>query len=149
RHGYKLGRHQPFFYRIVGDLADEMGAAYPELLEQRSRIEGVLKLEEERFGETLENGMKILDAALGQRSSGDARMLERQTAFLLHDTYGFPADLTADVCRERGVTVDMAGFEQAMERQREQARAAGKFRGAAAVEYSGGSTRFIGYETLA
>jgi alanyl-tRNA synthetase len=148
RHGYKLGQTQPFFHRLVDDLADEMGAAYPELVEQRSRIAAVLKQEEERFGETLEHGMKILDGALGGRKSGDARLLDGETVFLLYDTYGFPVDLTADICRERGVTVDMAGFEMAMERQREQARAAGKFRIAAGVEYDGARTRFVGYEHL-
>jgi alanyl-tRNA synthetase len=148
RHGYKLGCRQPFFHKVVRDLVAEMGAAYPELCEQRARIEGVLKQEEERFGETLENGMKILDGALGALKSGDARMLDGETVFLLYDTYGFPVDLTADICRERGISVDHAGFERAMERQREQARAAGKFRSAAGVEYSGGRTRFVGYEHL-
>jgi alanyl-tRNA synthetase len=148
RHGYKLGQSQPFFYRLVPDLVAEMSAAYPELREQRARIESVLGLEEERFGETLEHGMKILEGALGQRKSGDARMLDGETVFLLYDTYGFPVDLTADICRERGIAVDMAGFESAMERQREQARAAGKFRMAAGVEYAGDKTRFVGYEHL-
>jgi alanyl-tRNA synthetase len=149
RHGYKLGQTRPFFYKLVADLAKEMGAAYPELVEQRERIEGVLKQEEERFGETLENGMRILEGALGRLGSGDARMLDGETVFLLYDTYGFPVDLTADICRERGIGVDHAGFEQAMERQREQARAAGKFRVAAGVEYAGDKTRFVGYEHLA
>jgi alanyl-tRNA synthetase len=148
RHGYKLGQTKPFFHRIVGDLVAEMGAAYPELQEMRSRIEGVLKQEEERFGETLEHGMKILDGALGRLGSGDARLLDGETVFLLYDTYGFPVDLTADICRERGIAVDHAGFEQAMERQREQARAAGKFRMAAGVEYAGAKTRFVGYDYL-
>jgi alanyl-tRNA synthetase len=148
RHGYKLGQTQPFFHRIVGDLVAEMGGAYPELTEMRSRIEGVLKQEEERFGETLEHGMKILDGALGRLGSGDARLLDGETVFLLYDTYGFPVDLTADICRERGIAVDHAGFEQAMERQREQARAAGKFRMAAGVEYSGSKTKFVGYDYL-
>ncbi len=153
RHGYKLGQTKPFFYKLVADLAKEMGAAYPELVEQRERIEGVLRQEEERFGETLENGMKILEGALGRLGSGDARMLDGETVFLLYDTYGFPVDLTADICRERGIAVDHAGFEQAMERQREQARsvanASGKFRMAAGVEYAGDKTRFVGYEHLA
>jgi alanyl-tRNA synthetase len=148
RHGYKLGQTQPFFYRLVPDLVAEMGNAYPELREQQTRIEGVLRQEEERFGETLEHGMKILEAALGQRMSGDARLLDGETVFLLYDTYGFPVDLTADICRERGIVVDMAGFESAMERQREQARAAGKFKGTAGVEYAGDKTRFVGYEHL-
>ena len=108
-----------------------MGAAYPELIEQQARIESVLKQEEERFGETLENGMKILDAALGQMKSGDAPMLDGETVFLLYDTYGFPVDLTGDICRERGVAIDHAGFGEAMERQRGQARAAARFKLAA------------------
>jgi alanyl-tRNA synthetase len=148
RHGYKLGQTRPFFHALVADLAKEMGDAYPELREQQARIEGVLKQEEERFGETLEHGMKILDGALGRLGSGDARMLDGETVFLLYDTYGFPVDLTADICRERGISVDHAGFEQAMERQREQARAAGKFKMAAGVEYAGAKTKFTGYDYL-
>jgi alanyl-tRNA synthetase len=148
RHGHRLGQARPFFHRIVGDLVAEMGGAYPELVEMRPRIEGVLKQEEERFGETLEHGMKILDSALGRLGSGDARLLDGETVFLLYDTYGFPVDLTADICRERGVAVDMAGFEQAMELQREQARAAGKFRMAAGVDYAGAKTKFVGYDYL-
>jgi alanyl-tRNA synthetase len=148
RHGYKLGQTQPFFHALVADLAREMGDAYPELREQQTRIEGVLKQEEERFGETLEHGMKILDGALGRLGSGDARMLDGETVFLLYDTYGFPVDLTADICRERGISVDHAGFEQAMERQREQARAAGKFKMSAGVEYAGAKTKFTGYDYL-
>lgn len=148
RHGYKLGQTQPFFHKIVADLVNEMGDAYPELREMQPRIEGVLKQEEERFGETLEHGMKILEGALGRLSSGDARMLDGETVFLLYDTYGFPVDLTADICRERGISIDHAGFEQAMERQREQARAAGKFRMAAGVDYAGAKTRFVGYDYL-
>jgi alanyl-tRNA synthetase len=149
RHGYKLGQTKPFFHRLVADLVKEMGAAYPELKEQQARIEAVLKQEEERFGETLEHGMKILDGALGQMKSGDPKMLDGETVFLLYDTYGFPVDLTGDICRERGVSIDHAGFNDAMERQREQARAAGKFRMAAGVEYVGDKTRFTGYSSLA
>jgi len=148
RHGYKLGQTRPFFHKLVADLASEMGAAYPELREQQARIEAVLRQEEERFGETLEHGMKILDGALGRLGSGDARMLDGETVFLLYDTYGFPVDLTADICRERRISVDHAGFEQAMERQREQARAAGKFRMVAGVDYAGAKTRFTGYDYL-
>jgi alanyl-tRNA synthetase len=148
RHGYKLGRTQPFFHRLVPDLVGEMGDAYPELREMAARIDAVLRQEEERFGETLEHGMKILEGALGQRKSGDALLLDGETVFLLYDTYGFPVDLTADICRERGVAVDIAGFESAMERQREQARAAGKFRMAAGVDYAGERTRFVGYDAL-
>ncbi len=149
RHGYKLGQTRPFFHKVVKDLVAEMGAAYPELKEQEARIEAVLKQEEERFGETLEHGMKILDGALGQMKSGDPKMLDGETVFLLYDTYGFPVDLTGDICRERGVSLDHAGFNEAMDRQREQARAAGKFRMAAGVEYTGDKTRFTGYASLA
>ncbi len=148
RHGYKLGQTQPFFHKLVADLAAEMGAAYPELREQQVRIDAVLKQEEERFGETLEHGMKILEGALGRLGSGDVRMLDGDTVFLLYDTYGFPVDLTADICRERGIGMDHAGFEQAMARQREQARAAGKFKMAAGVDYAGAKTRFTGYDYL-
>ena len=153
RHGYKLEKEsgrigQPFFHKLVRDLVAEMGAAYPELREMQARIESVLEQEEERFSETLEHGMKILEGALGQMKSGDARMLDGDTVFLLYDTYGFPVDLTADICRERGISVDHAGFERAMERQREQARAAGKFKMAAGVEYDGAKTRFVGYDHL-
>jgi alanyl-tRNA synthetase len=148
RHGYQLGCRAPFFHRLAADLAREMGDAYPELVTELPRIEAVLLQEEQRFGETLENGMKILDAALGALCSGDARMLDGETAFVLYDTHGFPVDLTADIARERGFTVDMAGFERAMERQREQARSEGRFRMSAGLEYDGDRTRFVGYERL-
>jgi alanyl-tRNA synthetase len=148
RHGYKLGCRQPFFHKLVPDLASEMGAAYPELVEQRERIEGVLLQEEQRFGETLGNGMKILETALGQIGSGDVRMLDGETAFVLYDTHGFPVDLTADIARERGFSVDLAGFERAMERQREQGRAESRFRGGTALDYDGDRTRFVGYDRL-
>jgi len=122
----------------------EMGGAYPELAEAQTRVEQVLQQEEERFGETLEHGMKILEAALAK----DAKRLDGKTAFTLYDTYGFPLDLTADICRERQIELDEAGFAAAMEDQKKQARAAGKFKTAAGVEYSGEKTRFVGYETL-
>jgi alanyl-tRNA synthetase len=146
RHGYKLGQTRPFFHKLVADLAKEMGAAYPELIEQGERIASVLKQEEERFGETLENGMKILDAELASVPKGGS--LDGKVAFTLYDTYGFPVDLTADICREREVAVDMAGFEAAMDVQRTQARAAGKFKAVGNVEYSGAKTEFVGYEQL-
>jgi alanyl-tRNA synthetase len=145
RHGYKLGRKEPFFHRLVADLARAMGDAYPELVAARERVAQVLAQEEERFGETLEHGMAILEQALAR---GD-RQLDGETAFRLYDTFGFPLDLTADVCRERGVAVDEAGFDAAMSRQREQARAAGKFRAAAGLDYEGEATVFQGYERLA
>ncbi len=146
RHGYKLGQTQPFFHKLVADLAREMGGAYPELVEQRERISSVLKQEEERFGETLENGMKILDAELAHVGKGGS--LAGKIAFTLYDTYGFPVDLTADICREREVSVDMAGFDAAMDQQRTQARAAGKFKAASGVEYAGAKTEFTGYDQL-
>ena len=145
RHGNKLGQKRPFFYKLVPDLVQEMGVAYPELTEAAERVAQVLKQEEERFGETLENGMKILEAALAK----DLAYLDGKTAFALYDTYGFPLDLTADICRERDVTLDEAGFQSAMEKQKFTARAAGKFEMAAVIEYSGAKTTFVGYDTLA
>ncbi len=144
RHGYKLGQKQPFFYRIVEDLDRAMGDAYPELRKDRQRVASILKQEEERFAETLENGMSVLEGAL---ASGE-KLLDGETAFRLYDTFGFPVDLTAGICRERGVMLDMAGFEAAMEAQRERARAASKFSAAAGLDYAGGKTEFRGYETL-
>jgi len=153
RHGYKLGARKPFFHKLVAPLADEMGEAYPELRRDKLRITEVLMAEEERFFQTIANGMEILEAALAgaagdSRVSGAARVLDGETAFKLHDTFGFPLDLTADVCRERGVTVDSAGFDAAMQRQREQARAKAKFRMAQGLEYDGAPTAFHGYEHL-
>ncbi|MFZ4530022.1 MAG: alanine--tRNA ligase [Undibacterium curvum] len=144
RHGHKLGQSQPFFFKLVNDLVQEMGGAYPELAEAAERVAQVIRQEEERFGETLENGMKILEAALAK----DGKNLDGETAFTLYDTYGFPLDLTADICRERSVTLDEAGFNAAMELQRKKAREGGKFKMAAAIEYSGEKTRFVGYEQL-
>ncbi|NYT61337.1 alanine--tRNA ligase [Alcaligenaceae bacterium] len=146
RHGHKLGQSGIFFHRLVADLVAQMGEAYPELVAQQSRVEQVLKQEEERFSETLEHGMKILDGALaGIAENG---ILDGQTLFTLYDTYGFPVDLTADICRERNVQVDHDGFELAMNRQREQARAAGKFKAIEGLSYSGVETRFEGYDHL-
>ena len=145
RHGHKLGQVKPFFYKLVADLVQEMGQAYPELAEQSNRVAQVLQQEEERFGETLEHGMKILEAALAK----DSTHLDGRTAFTLYDTFGFPLDLTADICRERKVELDHAGFEAAMEHQKQTARAAGKFKMHAGIEYSGAKTQFVGYEVLA
>ena len=145
RHGYKLGKKTPFFHKLVADLVRLMGDAYPSLREQEQRITDVLKTEEERFFETLANGMEILDAAL----DGGAKVLPGDVAFKLHDTYGFPLDLTNDVCRERDVEVDEAGFKTAMEKQKAQARAAGKFKMDKALEYTGAANQFTGYEHLA
>ncbi len=151
RHGYKLGQTKPFFYRLVPDLVKQMGDAYPELAKNAARVEQVLRQEEERFGETLEHGMKILDtalAALPAPAKGQVATLDGNTLFTLYDTYGFPVDLTADICRERGVEVDQAGFDIAMDRQRDQARAAGKFKMAEGLVYSGAQTVFEGYDHL-
>ncbi|MBI2294551.1 MAG: alanine--tRNA ligase [Betaproteobacteria bacterium] len=145
RHGYKLGQTKPFFHRIVEELARAMGDAYPELLKAKQHVTHVLRQEEERFAETLDNGMKVLEGALNRED----RMLDGETVFQLYDTFGFPVDLTADIARERGVRVDYAGFEAAMERQRERARAASKFQMGASVEYQGVKTEFRGYEMLA
>jgi len=144
RHGYLLGQKKPFFHKLVPDLVKLMGDAYPNMASQAERIASVLKAEEERFFETLEVGMQILDAAL----QGGAKVLPGEVAFKLHDTYGFPLDLSADVCRERGLSVDEAGFAAAMEKQKSQARAAGKFKMDKALEYTGAGNAFVGYDDL-
>ena len=144
RHGYKLGQKTPFFHKLVPDLVKLMAAAYPSLASQEKRITDILKAEEERFFETLEVGMQILDAAL----EGGVKVLPGDVAFKLHDTYGFPLDLSADVCRERDLNVDEAGFALAMERQKAQARAAGKFKMDRALEYTGAGNTFVGYDAL-
>ncbi|MFW2457043.1 alanine--tRNA ligase [Methyloversatilis discipulorum] len=146
RHGYKLGARAAFFHRMVPDLVAQMGAAYPDLAAAQQKVMDVLRQEEERFFATIANGMDILESALAALAQGAP--LDGETAFKLHDTYGFPLDLTADICRERGVTVDTEGFDAAMARQKEQARAAGKFKMATALEYDGVQTTFRGYDTL-
>jgi alanyl-tRNA synthetase len=144
RHGYKLGQTKPFFHKLVADLDVQMGEAYPELRAAKDRVTETLLAEEVRFGETLTHGMAILEKEL---ASG-AKTLNGAVAFQLYDTFGFPLDLTADVCRERGVTVDEAGFDAAMEKQRTTARAAGKFKAVDALSYSGEKTVFHGYDQL-
>jgi len=144
RHGYKLGCKTPFFHKLVPDLVKLMGEAYPHLAAAKQKIMDVLKAEEERFYETLENGMEILDAAL----AGGKKVLPGDVAFKLHDTYGFPLDLSADVCRERGVSVDEAGFNAAMDKQKAAGRAAGKFKMDRVLEYTGEGNVFVGYEKL-
>ena len=144
RHGYKLGKKTPFFHRLVADLVAVMGDAYPKLRVEEARITEVLRIEEERFFETLATGMEILDAALAD----GARVLPGEVAFKLHDTFGFPLDLSADVCRENGVEVDEAGFHAAMEKQKAQGRAAGKFKMDRALDYTGAGNQFVGYERL-
>ena len=144
RHGYKLGQKTPFFHKLVKDLVQVMGAAYPNMASQEARITDVLRVEEERFFETLATGMQILDEAL----AGGVKVLPGDVAFKLHDTYGFPLDLSADVCRENGVEVDSAGFTAAMEAQKAKGRAAGKFKMDKALEYTGAGNTFVGYDNL-
>lgn len=148
RHGYKLGARAAFFHKLVPDLVAEMGEAYPELKAGERRVSDVLRQEEERFFATIENGMAIVEAELDAMAQAGNKVFNGDTAFKLHDTYGFPLDLTADICREREVTVDAAAFDAAMARQKEQARAAGKFKMAANLEYDGPATAFHGYERL-
>ncbi|RZJ09965.1 MAG: alanine--tRNA ligase, partial [Rubrivivax sp.] len=143
RHGYKLGARKPFFHKLVAALAAEMGEAYPEIRTGQARVTEVLRQEEERFFQTIATGMEILDAALAKGGNVDG-----DTAFKLHDTYGFPVDLTADVCRERGVTVDESRFNELLEEQKNRARAAGKFKMAQGLAYSGAPTEFHGYDGL-
>jgi len=146
RHGYKLGITETFFYKLVPVLEKEMGEAYPELIRGRAQAERVLKLEEERFAETLANGMALLETAIRNLRG---KMIDGETVFKLYDTYGFPADLTADIARERGLTIDQAGFDAAMEEQRKRSQESSKF----GVDLSGGTTiesrtSFKGYEVL-
>ncbi len=143
RHGYKLGQKGLFFHKLVADLAEEMGQAYPELRQKQAEIEDTLRQEELRFAETLDKGMALLETALAANS----KVLDGETAFKLYDTFGFPLDLTADICREREVEVDQDGFDKAMEAQRERARAASSFKMAGNVDYSGADTVFNGYES--
>ena len=143
RHGYKLGMNDAFFYKLVPVLVEQMGEAYPELVKEQANVERALKLEEERFAETLENGMKLLEEYI---STMTGQSIAGEIAFKLYDTYGFPLDLTADVAREKGLTVDEAGFEKSMEAQRERARSASNFaaQSAGKIDYSG-ETQFVGY----
>jgi alanyl-tRNA synthetase len=148
RHGYKLGARAAFFHKLVPDLVEQMGVAYPELASAQVRVMEILKQEEERFFATIENGMAILEADLVEIKRQGISIFNGETAFKLHDTFGFPLDLTQDVCREHGVSVDAAAFDKAMAHQKEQARSAGKFKMAANLEYTGPTTTFHGYDTL-
>ena len=141
RHGYKLGQSKPFFHKLVADLVKEMGNAYPELKEKQAQIEEALKNEESRFAQTLETGMALLENALAKGS----KKLDGEIIFKLYDTYGFPYDLTADICRERNIELDEAGFEREMEAQRARARAAQSFKANAQLPYEGQDTEFKGY----
>jgi len=144
RHGHKLGQTKPFFYKLVADLAIEMGGAYPELEEAKDRVAQMLKAEEERFGETLETGMKVLEAQLAKDSTG----IDGATAFTLYETYGFPPDLTADICRERNITFDQEGYDAALKESQELSRKGGKSVKDSKVEYSGEKNKFVGYDNL-
>ena len=154
RHGYKLGQKKPFFHKLVADLVALMGDAYPRLREQQAQITEALQMEEERFVETLEHGIALLEAAFAdmQQAQPNAQpstqQLSGELAFKLHDTYGFPLDLTQDVCRERGIAVDEAGFDAAMQQQKDTARAAGKFKMDKLLDYEGAANTFTGYEHL-
>jgi alanyl-tRNA synthetase len=148
RHGWKLGARSAFFHKMVPDLVAEMGAAYPELASGKARVMELLKQEEDRFFATIEHGMAILEGELELMEKTGVDVFNGETAFKLHDTYGFPLDLTADICRERKMRVDSAAFDAAMTRQKEQARAAGKFKMATNLEYEGAATTFHGYEAL-
>ena len=146
RHGYQLGVNELFFYKLVATLVAEMGEAYPELVQNQAHVERILKLEEERFAETLEQGMRILEEDLAAMQGS---VIAGETVFRLYDTYGFPMDLTADIARERGLTIDHEGFEKAMDAQRTRARAASQF----GSDYSGdlqieAETAFTGYDHL-
>ncbi|HGP4568166.1 TPA: alanine--tRNA ligase [Neisseria meningitidis] len=141
RHGYKLGQSKPFFHKLVADLVKEMGGAYPELKEKQAQIEEALKNEESRFAQTLETGMALLENALAE----GGKTLDGEIIFKLYDTYGFPYDLTADICRERNIELDEAGFEREMEAQRARARAAQSFKANAQLPYDGQDTEFKGY----
>ena len=148
RHGYKLGVREAFFHRMVPDLVAQMGEVYPELRKGERRLMEMLKQEEDRFFATIEYGMAIVENELEAMGRSGSQRFDGQTAFKLHDTYGFPLDLTADICRERDVTVDVAAFDAAMAQQKEQARAAGKFKMALGLEYDGVPTVFHGYDAL-
>ncbi|MCE3607479.1 alanine--tRNA ligase [Massilia sp. P8910] len=145
RHGHKLGQTKPFFFKLVEDLNIEMGAAYPELAAVKKRVADMIEGEEINFGRTLENGMKVLEAQLAK----DGAKLDGATAFLLYDTYGFPLDLTADICRERNIAFDEAGFHVAMKRQKELAGAGAGGAKQKNVEYTGEKNKFVGYDSLA
>ena len=152
RHGWMLGVRGDFFWKMVEPLVEVMGEAYPELAAKRALVEAALRAEEERFGETLEHGMRIFDEVAARDAVKAGKAIPGADAFRLYDTYGFPVDLTADIARERGLSVDMAGFDAAMAQQRETARAAGKFGGGATLPAELASqlppTQFLGYEAL-
>jgi alanyl-tRNA synthetase len=146
RHGHKLGLKDAFFYKLVKPLVEEMGEAFPELAKAQANIERALKQEEARFADTLDKGLKILDQVIANMSDKE---IPGETVFLLYDTYGFPIDLTADIARERDLTIDIAGFQRQMEAQRTRARSANQFSGGLSQQVTiNGETEFCGYEQL-
>ncbi|HUP91068.1 MAG TPA: alanine--tRNA ligase [Solimonas sp.] len=146
RHGYKLGLTEPFFFRLVQPLGEAMGQAYPELVDRRTQLEKAIRAEEDSFAATLDKGMKLLEEAI---SKLEDKMIPGEVVFKLHDTYGFPLDLTADIARERHLSLDLAGYQRAMEQQKQQSRAASDFKSDATINYDGADTCFIGYDGLA
>ncbi len=145
RHGYKLGINDPFFNKLVGPLAAEMGDAYPELKAQQAHIEKAIRQEEDGFAITLDHGMKVLEDEVGKLIGS---VIPGEVVFKLYDTYGFPVDLTADIARERNLTIDEGGYAEAMEVQRSRARAASSFKSGNTLSYQGADTCFVGYEQL-
>lgn len=144
RHGYKLGVRAPFLYKLLPALVVEMGASYPALAKSEKKVGELICQEEERFFQTIEHGMAILEFEINKKP----RELNGETAFKLHDTFGFPLDLTQDICREHNITVDINAFNNSMEKQKDQARSSGKFKSSINIEYSGATTNFIGYEKI-
>ncbi len=145
RHGYKIGLTEPFFYTLVAPLAQVMGDAYPELEDQRARLEKVIRQEEDSFATTLDKGMKLLDEAIGKLKG---KVIPGDVVFKMHDTYGFPVDLTADIARERGLTIDEPGYRQKMQEQRSRSQEGAQFEAGGTLAYEGADSCFIGYEHL-
>ena len=148
RHGYKLGCRQPFFHKLVDDVVRMLGKAYPDIERNKQNIALSLKLEEERFFETIENGMNILEESIQALIKKNQKTFDGQIAFKLHDTFGFPLDLTADICREKNISIDQKGFDEAMEAQKSMARSSNKFKMKIDVDYNGDATHFSGYEAM-
>jgi alanyl-tRNA synthetase len=148
RHGYKLGCRQPFFHKLVDDVVRMLGKAYPDIERNKQNIALSLKQEEERFFETIENGMNILEESIQALVKKNQKTFDGQIAFKLHDTFGFPLDLTADICREKNISIDQKGFDEAMEAQKSMARSSNKFKMKIDVDYNGDATHFSGYETM-
>ena len=146
RHGYKLGLNEPFFHTLVGAMGEAMGAGYPELVDKRAWLEKTIRAEEDAFATTLDKGMKLLDEAIAGLTS---TMIPGDVVFKLYDTYGFPVDLTADIARERSLSLDLDGYEREMAAQRDRARAASSFKIGGNLAYDGVDTCFTGYDALA